>query len=100
MIYGIIKYSSSSELKSTLFTEGGESISYAIIVVSLNGVDVISSWHGIKLRGSELWIKISGYFQRSKEYEVNFYSMERWELYSSNQTWWDMCIINGWYGLK
>ena len=43
MIYGIVKSSSSSKLKPTLFPGGGNSISYTIFVVSLNGVDVISS---------------------------------------------------------
>ena len=54
MMYGIVEYSSCSKLKPTLFLEGGNPISYAIIVVSLNGVDVKSSYFGIKLRRSEL----------------------------------------------
>ena len=56
MIYGIVKYSSSSKLKPTFFPEGGKPISHVRIVVSLNGVDLISSTHGINLRGSELRI--------------------------------------------
>ena len=43
MMYSIVKYSSYSKSKPTLFPEGGNSISYVIIVVSLNGVDVRSS---------------------------------------------------------
>ena len=54
MLYGIVNSSSSSELISTFFTEGYKSISYVIIVVSQNGVDVISSSHVIKLRRFEL----------------------------------------------
>ena len=53
VIYGIVKSSSSNELKTTLFPAGGNSISYVIIVVSQNGVDVRSSSHGIKLMRSE-----------------------------------------------
>ena len=52
MIYGIVKSSSSSKLKSTLFPEESNPISYVRIVVSLHGVDVISGSHGIKLRRS------------------------------------------------
>ena len=67
VIYGIVKSSSSSKLKPTFFPEGGNSISYVIIVVSLNGVDVRSISHGIKLRRSELWIRLSRSFRSSKE---------------------------------
>ena len=67
VIYGIVKSSSSSKLKPTFFPEGGNSISYLIIVVSQNGVNVKSSLHGIKLSRSELWIWLSGYCQGSKE---------------------------------
>ena len=54
VIYGIVKYSSSSKLKPTFFPEGGNSISYMRIVVEQNRVDAGSSSHGIKLRRSEL----------------------------------------------
>ena len=54
MIYVIVNSSSSSKLKPTLFPEGGNSIPYAIIVVSQNGVDVIPISNEIKLRRSEL----------------------------------------------
>ena len=53
MIYGIIKYLSYSKLKPNFFPDGDKSISYGTIVVSQNGVDVISSSHGIKLSSSE-----------------------------------------------
>ena len=56
MIYGIVKSSSSSKLKTNLFTEGDNSISYLRIVVSQNELDVTSSSHGIKLSRSELSI--------------------------------------------
>ena len=60
--FGIVKSSSYNKLKSTFFPEGGNSISYVVIVVSQNGVDVRSSSHGIKLRRYELWITLSGFF--------------------------------------
>ena len=41
-MYVILKYSSSSKLKPTFFPEIGNAMSYVIIVVSLNGVDVRS----------------------------------------------------------
>ena len=52
VIHGIVKYKLSSKLKPTLFPEGGDSISYVGIVLSLNGVDLRSCSHGIKLRRS------------------------------------------------
>ena len=54
MIYGLIKYSSSSELKRILFPDRGNSISYVTLVVSLNVFDVRSSSHKIKLWRAEL----------------------------------------------
>ena len=54
MIYGIVKSSSYSKLKPHLFLEESNSISYVSIFASLNGVEVISRSHGIKLRRSEL----------------------------------------------
>ena len=95
-MYGIVKYSSSSKLKPTFFPEGGNSISYVITLLSLNGVDVISSFHGIRLRSSESWIWTSGYCWRSKEPVVCLSSMERWILDSSNQIWWSMRITKCW----
>ena len=56
VIYGILKSSSFIKLKPTLFPEGYNSISYVIIVVSLNGVDVRLSSHGVKFRRSGLRI--------------------------------------------
>ena len=56
--YGILKYSSYNKLKPTSYPEGGNSISSVIIVVLMNGVDLRSSSHGIKLRRSELWIRL------------------------------------------
>ena len=50
---GIVKSSPSSKLKPIFFPEGGNSMSYVIMVSSLNGVDVISSLHGIRSRRSE-----------------------------------------------
>ena len=52
-MYGIVKSSSSSKLKPNLFPEVGNSMSYVIIVVSLNGVDLRSSTHEIRLRRFE-----------------------------------------------
>ena len=53
VIYGTVKYSSSSKLKTTFFPEIRYTISYVIIVVSQKGVNVRSSSHGMKLRRSE-----------------------------------------------
>ena len=77
---------SSSKLKITFLPEGGNSISYVRIVLSLNGVDVGSSLHGINLRRYELWTLLSGFCWISKELVFCLSSMDRWELYSSNQT--------------
>ena len=49
-IYGMLKSSSSNKLKPILFPEEGTSISYVIIMVSLNGMEV---------RSSSQWIKFS-----------------------------------------
>ena len=54
VIYLIVKPSPSSKLKPNVFLDGVNSISYVIIVISRNGVDVGSSSHVIKLRMSEL----------------------------------------------
>ena len=77
MICGIVKSSSSSKLKPTLFSEVGNSISYVSIVVSQNGVNVRSSSHGIKLSRSELWIWLSRYCQGSTEPGVCVTYIER-----------------------
>ena len=58
---GIVKYSSSSKLEPIFLPEGGKSISYMIIVSSLNGVYTRSSLHGIKLnRMSQLRFHVVG----------------------------------------
>ena len=52
-MYGIVKSSSSSILKPSFFPEGDNSISFVIAIVSLNGVDLRLSSHGIKFRRYE-----------------------------------------------
>ena len=56
-MYEIVKYSSFSKLKPTFFPEGGNSISYVIIVISLNVVYVKSSSRVIKLRRSSVLVQ-------------------------------------------
>ena len=51
-MYGIVKSSSYSKLKPTLFSEGVNSLSYVRIVAILNVVGAISISDGIKLRRS------------------------------------------------
>ena len=51
-MYRVVKSSSSSKLKPKFFPEVGNSISYVIIFVSLNGVDIISISRIIRLRMS------------------------------------------------
>ena len=92
VMYGIVRSLSSSKLKPTFFTEGGNSISYVRVFVSRNGVGVRSSSHGIKLRRYEFLTWIPGSCINIKEPGECFSYMQRQALYSSNQTWFCLWI--------
>ena len=51
-----------------------------------------SGWSGPKW-----WRRLPGYCRRSKETRVLLYYMNIWELYSTNQSWWDMWIYSSSY---
>ena len=50
----IVKYPSFNKLKEIFLPVGGNSILYVRIFILQNGVDVISSSHGINLSGYKL----------------------------------------------
>ena len=65
----------------------GVNICVVIMVTSINLVDVRSRLHGTKLSRSKSWLRIYGSWWRSKYLGVWLYSVERQEIYESNQAW-------------